>query len=276
MKHILLYILTLAMAASAYTAHSQSKIVRDKQRDNTNHTAVSKAPSNRRNTAVKPTTTAKKRLQPAARPKKTSRQTSCSHKTEPNATAASEETGHATTKEKAAPHQSEARHYLHTETDNIRLGAAQQEITIKIDTNCDWHVSGSPMWTYIQKTKSGIVALVFENTGTKDRQGKIAVSHGTETEFINIRQSGMPVPNGLYVESNDIAMKAVKSLTHIKIRSNLDWQASSMDSWIQVKKLGAELYIYVAENTNGEERHGYVKIKNDSQAEIIRIVQAAE
>lgn len=275
-RNILPYLLTLAMALCVCGAHAQSKIIRDKQRDNTSHTAVSKAPSNRRSAAAKPKTTAKNSPRPAVKQKKASRQTANSQKTEPSAPAKSEADTATVAKEKPAPRRQKAKPYFNVGKDDIRLDAAQQEVSVKIDTNCDWHISGSPLWTYTQKAKPGIVVMVHENTGTKERQGKIAVSHGTETTFIDIRQSGSPISNSLHAESNDIAMKAEKSLTHIKVWSGLDWQASSADSWIQVKKLGDELYIYASENSSGQDRHGYVKIKNNSKAEIIRIVQAAK
>lgn len=274
--NILPYIFTLAMALCVCGARAQSKIIRDKQRDNASHTAVSKAPSNRRSAAAKPKTAAKNSSRPAVKQKKASRQTVNSQKTEPSAPAKTEADTAAVAKEKTTPHRQKARPYFNVGKDVIWLDAAQQEISVKIDTNCDWHISGSPMWTYAQKAKPGIVVMVHENTGTKERQGKIAVSHGTETAFIDIRQSGRHIPYSLHAESNDIAMKAEKSLTHIKVWSDIDWQASSTDSWIQVKKLGAELYIYASENSSGQERHGYVKIKNDAQAVIIRIVQAAK
>ncbi|RPI80924.1 MAG: hypothetical protein EHM34_09365, partial [Nitrosopumilales archaeon] len=107
-----------------------------------------------------------------------------------------------------------------------------------ISSNTSWNITSDKSWL-ITNISSGmnnalVTLTVLENTEIKNRTVIITISGvGIEPKRITLIQEGIPFDPQLSVSADTIAIEATVTTTYFEVLSNLDWQISSDQDWLQ-------------------------------------------
>lgn len=170
---------------------------------------------------------------------------------------------------------------LTVSTTQLNFGAAEQSMTLSINSNIVWTLTKSDNWiTANDISGNGNVSNLITasiNTNAVSRSGFITVSGANIVQIITVNQAGTaPL---LSANPTQLSYFANASSQNIQIVSNTTWTVSPSDSWISIHvnagNGNSALSISVIENLTTNTKNGFITISGSNIHIIIPILQAA-
>lgn len=162
--------------------------------------------------------------------------------------------------------QSKAVPYIVPQEQHFTLSGRKQVVTVKIESNTDWSCASTQSWIKAIRQGDMLFINVEDNNTLSARNGEIALSGATITA-ISIEQE----PANLTAVTDTIIFDRTAGTYTLAVESDLQWQAYTNDSWIQVSpEMGdagenkIEISVTHNNSTSGRKGYVYVKIANKS------------
>lgn len=147
-------------------------------------------------------------------------------------------------------------------SETLMFEASAGEKHVEVSAEADWTASTSYSWIEVSPAAgaagtSSLQVSVIPNTSTDERTGYVVLAIGSKQRIqIPVRQ------RGLYIEADTLAhdFGAAGERQALQIRSNTDWQISSLPSWVKVDRDNgsgnAEIQVTAEENPYTTARSG--------------------
>ncbi len=172
--------------------------------------------------------------------------------------------------------QSAATPYLIPHTKDCSLSGKANTTDIEISSNSKWTVTYHNDWLKAEKISERFLSIFVDENPTNDyRTETIILSNKSGNRTINITQ----YPSNVSASQTTIQSEKDATLYTLMIESDIDWNATSSEDWIQVSPSEgesgiSELEIFITENNTINERQGYVYIYTEEHQKVqIKIIQ---
>jgi len=165
------------------------------------------------------------------------------------------------------------------DTEQIRIDAAEQNISAKVRANIDFEVEVQADWIE-QIAARALTTTVLQFKVKKniedERTGEIVIRSGKQSETITVIQE----KGTFIVDTEQIDIDAAAQSVSAKVRANIDFEVEPQASWIHYNPTRAmtsyTLSFDIDENTTGKERTGEITVSGNGKTETITIIQSNE
>ena len=187
-------------------------------------------------------------------------------------------------KNQSDPQNSVNNKHLLISTTEVNFGSndnlvAQVPVTAQ---DCGWRISGNQSWLDVSpnsgKTNATVTLTATENKSVDESRLCILLAESTDAGFDyskNIKVSQSHATAEIQPSETSVSFSASASIKTIAVKSNVEWNATSFDSWIKVNRSGSNLDLSIAENA-GASRQGYVYLTRVGHDDAIAIIQVAQ
>ena len=166
-------------------------------------------------------------------------------------------------------------------SNSLDLSYLGESTSLSITINQSWNATCSATWITLKDAEgknSGKLTITADaNPTEKSRSATIIIKHAVKTEYVSIKQEGIPAIE-LSKEKVDFDATPTGSQT-ITVTCNRDWSASSSEEWLTVsptgKNGGSYLTLTATNNPTMDERHATVTFSYADKTKSIDVKQAA-
>lgn len=155
-------------------------------------------------------------------------------------------------------------------------------VTFNITSTTPWEISGVQDWCVVSPVlglagTTEVTVTCPENNSYDERNSGIVISNGTLSKNLLVTQKQK---DALLLSSNKVEMDSDGGEYFLEIKSNVTYTSEIEDActdWIKKKEnrglMTQTLYFEIAKNDNVNKREGKIRIKSDTQEEVVTIFQ---
>ena len=148
--------------------------------------------------------------------------------------------------------------------------------------DCGWRITGNQSWLNVSpnsgNSNATVIMTATENKSVDESRLCILLAESTDAGFDyskNIKVSQSHATVEIQPSESSLSFSASSSMKTIAIKSNVEWNATSSDSWIKVNRSGSNLDLTIAENA-GASRQGHVYLTRVGYDDVIAIIQVVQ
>ncbi len=144
----------------------------------------------------------------------------------------------------------------------LNVSSRYGDTIVLVHANIAWSVSSSAAWLNVTKISNDSILVHYnENTSTQGRSEIITVNgyNGTSIIPVNITLSQAGTDPYIYTADTSYIISSKAGYINIGVQSNVNWTATSSDSWLDaVKKDALTLEVNYSQNTGLSSREGTI------------------
>ena len=187
-------------------------------------------------------------------------------------------------KNQSDPENSVNNKHLLISTTEVNFGSNDNLVaTVPISAqDCGWRISGNQSWLDVTpnsgNSNATVIMTATENKSVDESRLCILLAESTDAKFEyskNIKAYQSQATIEISPSETSISVSASASLKKIAIKSNVDWEAESSESWLKVNRNGNNLELTVEENTDVS-RQGYIYLRRVGVDVVITTIQVIQ
>lgn len=178
---------------------------------------------------------------------------------------------------------------------NVELSSDGTAVTASVTVtaeNTDWGVMSNDSWIRASKNGQTVMVSADKNTNTDDRKGTIIISatkDSKQTSTLYVTQKGVSPyilvngseSNSLTFEGGFDGKSGIDYKQTITITSNVNWNASSIPSWLSVSPVNGngtvQMTLYPKdENTSSSSRSATISLTGNGISASINVIQTSD
>lgn len=155
----------------------------------------------------------------------------------------------------------------------LNATAIENTYEIKITTTGkEWAVSSADEWLKLVPEKGdsneGTIKVTIEQNKNAERYGRITVSSGDKSEYVQVKQNG-----GIRFSKQEVFCTSGAGTSEVVVYESDDWSVQSDADWITVNRQNEKVHIAYVANMSLNSRTAAIIVKGEGQERNFNVVQ---
>lgn len=155
----------------------------------------------------------------------------------------------------------------------LNVTAVENTYEIKVTTTGEgWTARSTDKWMSLasenEKGKEGIIKVTVEQNKEAERYGRITVTSGTKSEYVQVKQKG-----GIRFSVQELLCASGAGNAEVTVYESDDWNAQSDDDWVTVSRKDAQLIVSYTGNTGLTSRTAAITVVGEGQKRTFSVIQ---
>lgn len=160
--------------------------------------------------------------------------------------------------------------YITVDPTSVSFAAEGGTETVDVTSSSEWNIAEADQWIETEKTLNTITVTVGSTEA--ERKGTIKLTNADGREALVVVDQEALVVNDITVDPDTITFDKDGSTQTVKVTSNVDWDITEADSWIDAVKEGSSLSVTV--RATDVWREGTITLVNaDKQEATVNVIQ---
>lgn len=155
----------------------------------------------------------------------------------------------------------------------LNATAVESTYEIKVTTTGEgWTARSTDKWMSLasenEKGKEGIIKVTVEQNKDAERYGRITVTSGTKSEYVQVKQKG-----GIRFSVQELLCTSGAGNAEVTVYESDDWNAQSDENWVTVSRNDERVIVSYTDNTGLKSRTAAINVAGEGQKRTFFVTQ---